>query len=130
MRDAAVTTYVAGALERIRRHPFIIAADAQTLTREQATRWVFCAGRESRSFPHILENLVARSTQPRLRALLQANLDDEYGNGNPDDAHPSPQGTLRVAEAKKASDLLFPSLGHFELIRSPSQEREHIGQSL
>ncbi|MGH9894082.1 MAG: iron-containing redox enzyme family protein [bacterium] len=86
MRDA-VMTYVAGALQRIRRHPFIIAANAQTLTREQATRWIFCAGRESRSFPHILENLVARSTRPRVRALLQANLDDEYGNGNPDDAH-------------------------------------------
>lgn len=68
-------------------NPFIIAANAQTLTREQATRWIFCAGRESRSFPHILENLVARSTQPRVRAILQANLDDEYGNGNPDNAY-------------------------------------------
>ncbi len=86
MHDA-VMTYVAGVLERIRLHPFIIAANAQTLTREQATRWIFCAGRESRSFPHILENLVACSTQPRVRAILQANLDDEYGNGNPDDAH-------------------------------------------
>lgn len=86
MHDA-VMTYVEGALKRIRRHPFIIAANAQTLTREQATRWIFCAGRESRSFPHILENLVARSTQPRVRSILRANLDDEYGNGNPDNAH-------------------------------------------
>lgn len=82
-----VMTYVAGALERIHRHPFIIAANGQTLSREQATRWIFCAGRESRSFPHILETLVTRSTQPRMRAILQANLDDEYGNGDPDNAH-------------------------------------------
>lgn len=80
-------TWVEDSLSRIRQHPFIVGANSQSLTKSQAERWIKCAGRESRSFPKILENLVARARNERVRQILQANLDDEYGNGNPDDAH-------------------------------------------
>jgi pyrroloquinoline quinone (PQQ) biosynthesis protein C len=76
-----------GALRRIEEHRFIRAAHAGLLSNEQAIRWICCAGRESRSFPAILENMVARSTNDQVRSILQANLDDEYGSGNPEQAH-------------------------------------------
>lgn len=75
------------ALTRIRRHPFIKLAHAKSLAQSQAERWIFCAGRESKSFPGILENMVARCTDVKVREILQENLDDEHGRGNPDDAH-------------------------------------------
>lgn len=78
---------VNGSLDRIRQHPFIVEANAQRLTREQAERWIMCAGRESRSFPHILENMKARCSNEKLRKILLSNLNDEYGNGDPEDAH-------------------------------------------
>ncbi|PCC68481.1 Iron-containing redox enzyme [Nannocystis exedens] len=83
----AVTNYVAASLERIRRHPFIQEAHAQRLTRAQVERWIMCAGRESRSFPDILMNMLEWSTDPRLRETLTENLNDELGNGDPSDAH-------------------------------------------
>lgn len=46
-----------------------------------------CAGRESQTFPHILTQTRDRTTIPTLRSILQRNLDDELGNGNPNDAH-------------------------------------------
>lgn len=75
------------ALQRIREHPFIRDAEADTLTKAQAERWIYCAGRESRSFPGILENMVARSQNASIREILASNLADEHGNGNPEDAH-------------------------------------------
>jgi pyrroloquinoline quinone (PQQ) biosynthesis protein C len=50
-------------------------------------RWVKCTGRESRTFPKILENILDYCRHPVVRAVLQHNLDDEYGNGNPEYAH-------------------------------------------
>jgi pyrroloquinoline quinone (PQQ) biosynthesis protein C len=78
---------VAESLERIRQHPFILGATAQTLTQAQAERWIKCAGRESRSFPSILKNMVARCSNETVREILEENLNDEFGNGNPEEAH-------------------------------------------
>lgn len=83
LAEASVTE----SLHRIRQHPFIVEANAHRLSREQAERWIKCAGRESRSFPQILENLVTRCSNDQVKAILRDNLDDEYGNGNPDQAH-------------------------------------------
>jgi len=74
-------------LDRIRRHPFIVEAAQGKLTQAQAVRWIKCAGRESRSFPHILENMIAFTTNIAVKGILQENLNDEYGNGNPEHAH-------------------------------------------
>ncbi|MGA3106480.1 MAG: iron-containing redox enzyme family protein [Terriglobales bacterium] len=79
--------WVEESLSRIRQHPFIVSANHQELTKPQAERWIKCAGRESKSFPQILENMVARCQNDRVRSILSDNLDDEYGNGNPEDAH-------------------------------------------
>jgi pyrroloquinoline quinone (PQQ) biosynthesis protein C len=74
-------------LARVRKHPFIEDANADRLQKIQAIRWIMCAGRESRSFPLILEGMIATVTKPAVRAALQRNLDDEYGHGNPQDVH-------------------------------------------
>lgn len=74
-------------LHRINAHRFIIEAAGGMLTQEQCIRWVMCAGRESRSFPQVLTNMLDHVSDPAIRAVLQANLDDEFGNGNLDHAH-------------------------------------------
>jgi len=86
LRSKAAQT-VADSLQRIRQHPFILKANAQMLTQEQAERWILCAGRESRSFPQILENMVARCSNEQVKSILAKNLADEYGSGNPEEAH-------------------------------------------
>jgi pyrroloquinoline quinone (PQQ) biosynthesis protein C len=87
MARADVETHVNEALERVRKHPFILDAHRGHLSKAQATRWIYCAGRESRTFPKILEHLLAWSTNNTIRDILQENLDDELGNGNPEQAH-------------------------------------------
>jgi pyrroloquinoline quinone (PQQ) biosynthesis protein C len=82
-----VERHVDEALDRVRAHPFIIEAHNHMLSDEQATRWIFCAGRESRTFPDILRQLLAWTRNETVRGILAENLDDELGNGNPDDAH-------------------------------------------
>jgi pyrroloquinoline quinone (PQQ) biosynthesis protein C len=79
--------HVNEALDRVRQHPLIMAAHKQTLPRESAIRWIFCAGRESRTFPDILQQLLAWTQNATIREVLAENLDDELGNGNPEDAH-------------------------------------------
>jgi pyrroloquinoline quinone (PQQ) biosynthesis protein C len=74
-------------LQRIKEHPFILKANDGKLTKAQATRWIMCAGRESRSFPLILEGMIATARSAPVREALQRNLDDEYGHGNPQDVH-------------------------------------------
>jgi pyrroloquinoline quinone (PQQ) biosynthesis protein C len=74
-------------LDRIREHRFIQMAHAGELSRPQVLRWILCGGRESRTFPEILENMVRRVDNPLVLQILRENLDDEYGNGNPDEAH-------------------------------------------
>ncbi|MBM0275492.1 iron-containing redox enzyme family protein [Micromonospora tarensis] len=87
METGEARARVESALKAVREHPFIVEAAAGTLTREQAIRWVCCAGRESRSFPWILRMLLTWIDNERVREILQDNLDDELGNGDPDDAH-------------------------------------------
>ena len=74
-------------LERIRRHPFIIEACSQSLTKAQGQRWIMCAGRESASFAAILKNMVEWHTNPKISEILLANLADELGKGEPEEAH-------------------------------------------
>ncbi|WP_437935587.1 iron-containing redox enzyme family protein [Sorangium sp. So ce341] len=78
---------ISASVGRIRNHPFVREATAGRLTRQQAERWIMCAGRESRSFPHILENIIARSSNDAIKCILEKNLADERGNGDPQDAH-------------------------------------------
>src|SRR5690606_18047377 len=53
-----VAMQVEQALARIRTHRFIADAHNGRLSQDQATRWVMCAGRESRSFPQILKGMI------------------------------------------------------------------------
>ncbi len=82
-----IVSYNNIALERIRNHPFVVEAHRAALELETVHRWIFCAGRESRSFPTILENMLKLDLQPAVRTVLEKNLNDEYGNGNPEQAH-------------------------------------------
>lgn len=75
------------ALYRTEDHPFVKRAHAGQLTKEEGLRWIKCAGRESRTFPKILEQMLGHCDHPKIREILHANLDDEYGNGNPEHAH-------------------------------------------
>ncbi|GJQ61146.1 MAG: hypothetical protein SCALA702_01990 [Melioribacteraceae bacterium] len=78
---------VNSSLERIRLHPFIVKGYSKDLTQEQVIRWILCAGRESKSFPKIIENMIEQTDNPSVAKILQENLNDEYGNGNPEHAH-------------------------------------------
>lgn len=82
-----VRTATEESLDRIRAHRFIREAHARELSKSQVLRWILCAGRESRSFPEILENMVKRVEDPLVLEILRENLDDEYGNGDSDEAH-------------------------------------------
>ena len=84
---AAIKVEADASLNRIRQHPFITTAMAGKLSKAQSVRWIKCAGRESRSFPYILENMISFTTNEAVKQILQENLDDEYGNGNPEHAH-------------------------------------------
>lgn len=75
------------ALAAVRIHPLVKAAEANSLPLENAKRWVFCAGRESRSFPWILRELLSWTSDEKIRAILQDNLNDELGAGDPAHAH-------------------------------------------
>jgi pyrroloquinoline quinone (PQQ) biosynthesis protein C len=74
-------------IERIQAHPFIKGAEKGRLNRNVAERWILCAGRESRSFPKIIETMIAHCDSERVKQILSDNLDDEHGNGNPEQAH-------------------------------------------
>lgn len=84
---ADVRNEVQLSLLRIEKHPFVMRAHAGILTRAEGLRWIKCAGRESRTFPKILEQMLRHCEHPKIREILQSNLDDEYGNGNPEHAH-------------------------------------------
>lgn len=84
---AAIKCAVTTSLDRIRVHPFISKATRGELTKEESLRWIYCAGRESRTFPKILENMLVSCDDPTIRGVLEDNLNDEYGNGNLDHAH-------------------------------------------
>lgn len=75
------------ALKNIRNHPFIKKSRSNTLTKGETIRWIFCAGRESETFPSILENMLAYCDNSTIQKILQENLDDEYGNGNMEHTH-------------------------------------------
>ena len=87
MRSTAVEAAVTDALDRIKSHPLIVSSHSEGLSKGQATRWVFCAGRESRTFPEILRELLTWSSNEVVREVLTENLEDELGRGDPDDAH-------------------------------------------
>jgi pyrroloquinoline quinone (PQQ) biosynthesis protein C len=87
MNRDSIAQQLAEGLNRIRRHPFIVSAHARSLSKDEGERWIMCAGRESASFVAILENLTSWFDNLKVREILLANLADELGNGNADEAH-------------------------------------------
>lgn len=87
MEITTVKTKVAESLKRIEGHPFILDAHSNELAKDQVIRWVMCAGRESRTFPEILKNMISWTRNEKITAVLRDNLDDELGNGNLKHAH-------------------------------------------
>lgn len=85
--EGSIQARLDAGLDHVRHHPFVVRAMSEGLPHEAALRWIYCAGRESRTFPNILRAIIARTDYPEVRATLQKNLDDELGNGNPDEAH-------------------------------------------
>jgi pyrroloquinoline quinone (PQQ) biosynthesis protein C len=71
---------------RLRNHRFVRAAADAELSREQLIRWILCAGKESRAFPDVLRGAL-RSAKGSAHVVLKKNLDDELGNGDPNEAH-------------------------------------------
>lgn len=84
---SALRGWIDDALDRITRHPLLVQLQAGRAGFPRVARWVYCAGRESRAFPGMLEGMLTWSTDPVLTHVLRANLDDELGNGNPSEAH-------------------------------------------
>ncbi len=78
---------VNASLDRIAQHPFIKDGHAQRLSEVQCLRWVMCAGRESRTFPEVLKNMMTLVENQKVMDILRENLQDELGNGNPEQAH-------------------------------------------
>ena len=83
----ALKSEIALSLFKIEAHPFVVEAHRGQLTLDKSLRWIMCAGRESRTFPKILENMLVYCRHPKIQGILQENLDDENGNGNPEHAH-------------------------------------------
>jgi pyrroloquinoline quinone (PQQ) biosynthesis protein C len=84
---ALIQSIVNDSLDRVRLHRFITNAMDGKLNKEQAGRWIKCAGRESRSFPYILQNMISVTTNETVKNILQENLNDELGNGEINHAH-------------------------------------------
>jgi pyrroloquinoline quinone (PQQ) biosynthesis protein C len=82
--DASIQKRLDEGLDHVRQHPFVVHAMSDGLPQETAMRWIFCA---SRSFPDVLRGIISRTAHPQVRITLQENLDDELGNGNPEEAH-------------------------------------------
>lgn len=81
------TRQVAESVAKIERHRFVVDGNAQYLSEEQITRWIYCAGRESRTFPALLKQAEQVATNGALRAVIRNNLRDEEGAGDPSEAH-------------------------------------------
>lgn len=87
MDRATIDKQLAIRLEHFSAHPFLVDANSLRLSPEQVYRWIMCAGRESKSFVSILRNLISWCESKKIKDILLANLDDELGNGVPEDAH-------------------------------------------
>lgn len=74
-------------LNKFKDHPFIQKANNNELAKEQLINWLMCAGRESRTFPEIIKNMIEWTNNQVIKDILIENLNDEYGNGNPNEAH-------------------------------------------
>jgi pyrroloquinoline quinone (PQQ) biosynthesis protein C len=74
-------------IEMIQRHLFVKLATSERLSKDQLERWIFCAGRESRSFPRLIEGILGWSKNEEFRTVLRENLQDELGAGDPLEAH-------------------------------------------
>lgn len=89
MQVNEIRTATEEALDRIRSHRFVRTAHDHQLSKAQVLRWLYCAGRESESFPDILVGMIKHTprSNPIVLEVLRENLRDEYGNGSPDEAH-------------------------------------------
>ena len=87
LKQQVIEEQVSDSLRRIASHPFVRRGQSQELQKEQVFRWIMCAGRESRTFPAILENVMAWIRSETIKQIISSNLDDEKGNGRTEDAH-------------------------------------------
>jgi len=87
MKTTEIKKFVDISLEQIHKHPFIIEANGKKISKDKIVRWIMCAGRESRTFPEIIKNMISWLDNQNVKNILIENLNDEYGNGNPEDAH-------------------------------------------
>jgi len=78
---------IAESVAKIEKHRFVVDGNGQYLTEEQIRRWIYCAGRESRTFPALLKQAEQVAKNEALRAVLRNNLRDEEGAGDPSEAH-------------------------------------------
>jgi Iron-containing redox enzyme len=85
-RLSQIRIAVEESLDVISSHRFVRDARARRLSDEQCQRWIMCAGRESRSFPDILQNIIDGVDAEPLRRVLTDKLDDELGSGRPENA--------------------------------------------
>jgi pyrroloquinoline quinone (PQQ) biosynthesis protein C len=77
--DEAVVTVIG--------HPLVTQGRSGQLEWERIKNWIFCAGRESRQFPEVIRAAIDHATNGDFRAALRRNLNDELGNGDPNEAH-------------------------------------------
>lgn len=82
-----IQTLLELSIEKIKSHPFIVSANQRILTKQQSLRWVYCAGRESQSFPGIIVEMLKTVQDPTIRNILELNLSDELGSGLYEHAH-------------------------------------------
>jgi hypothetical protein len=86
-------TYISDAEKEIRKHEFVaqgLITDSRAgLEDAQLFRWLCCAARHCQLFTDILRSALKLpfGTSARIRQVLQVNLDDETGNGEPEKAH-------------------------------------------
>jgi pyrroloquinoline quinone (PQQ) biosynthesis protein C len=78
-RLSQIQVAVEESLAVVSAHRFIRDARSGRLSEAQCQRWIMCAGRESRSGPEILQNMLDRASDEPLRRLLVDKLHDERG---------------------------------------------------
>jgi hypothetical protein len=68
-------------------HRFVVDGYKKRLNWDKIKRWIFCAGKESRTFPSLLEEAAKVARNEDLRNVLLMNLNDELGDGDSLEAH-------------------------------------------
>jgi pyrroloquinoline quinone (PQQ) biosynthesis protein C len=77
--DEAVATVI--------NHPLVTQGRTGQLEWGKIKNWIFCAGRESKQFPEVVQAAIDNATNEDFSAALRRNLNDELGKGDPNEAH-------------------------------------------